>query len=81
MGGMAGTSSNLKIVDWDEYVNPDYVKIKLSSGKVLEIKRSYAKGGKAAYQTILTLLDSMDRSDKAKSLMLKIVGEMSRNLS
>ena len=74
-------NENLTITDWDEFVNPDYVLLKLSNGKELKIAKQHIKGGKASYQAILTLLDSMDRNPKAMEAMLKLVNAMADKLT
>jgi hypothetical protein len=73
-------NENLTITDWDEYVNPDYVILKLSNGKDLKISRQHIKGGKAAYQSILTLLDNMGTNPKAKEAMLTLINAMAQRL-
>jgi len=74
-------NENLTITDWDEFVNPDYVLLKLSNGKDLKIARQQIKGGKAAYQSILTLLDNMGTNPKAKEAMLTLINAMAQRLS
>ena len=72
---------DISIADWDEYVNPDYVLLTLSYGKQLKITKQQIKGGKASYQSILTLLDNMESNPKAKEAMLKLVDAMTSNLT
>ena len=72
---------DISIADWDEYVNPDYVLLTLSNGKQLKITKQQIKGGKASYQSILTLLDNMESNPKAKEAMLKLVDAMTSNLT
>ena len=72
---------DISIADWDEYVNPDYVLLTLSNGKQLKITKQHIKGGKASYQSILTLLDNMESNPKAKEAMLKLVDAMTSNLT
>lgn len=74
-------NENLTITDWDEYVNPDYVLLTLSNSKQLKIGKQHIKGGKASYQSILTLLDNMESNPKAKEIMLKLVDAMTSNLT
>ena len=74
-------NENLTITDWDEFVNPDYVLLKLSNGKDLKISRQQIKGGKAAYQSILTLLDNMGTNPKAKEAMLTLINSMAQRLT
>ena len=74
-------NENLTITDWDEFVNPDYVLLTLSNGKQLKITKQHIKGGKASYQSILTLLDNMESNPKAKEIMLKLVDAMTSNLT
>ena len=77
---------DVSITDWDEFVNPDYILLTLSNGKKLKISKQHIKGGKAAYQSILTLLGNMDHGMpanlhiKAKSAMLALVNAMLTNL-
>ena len=72
---------NISITDWDEYVNPNYVLLTLSNGKKLKITKQHIKGGKASYQSILTLLNNMESNPKAKEAMLTLVMAMISNLT
>ena len=72
-------NENTTIIDWDEYRNPDHVLLTLSNGKQLKITKQHIKGGKAAYQSVLTLLDNMESNPKAKEAMLKLVNAMISN--
>jgi len=69
-------NENLTITDWDEFVNPDYVLLKLSNGKKLKIARQQIKGGKAAYQRILTLLDNMETDPRAEKFINDLINKM-----
>ena len=72
--------NNLTIEDWNEYVNPDYVLLKLSNGKSLKIEKKRIKGGSQMYQNILHILDSMNSNPKAKQAMEKLVNQMAKSL-
>ncbi len=72
---------DISITNWNEYVNPDYIKLTLSNGKKLKIAKQQIKGGKAVYQSILTLLDSMESNPKAKAAMLTLVTAMVSSLN
>jgi hypothetical protein len=63
----------ITITNWSEFVNPDYVIIELSNGSRLVVKKSHAKGGKAVYRAILTLLDNMDSDARAQAMLLQLL--------
>ena len=66
--------------DWDEYVNPNYVVIRLTNGKSVKISEKKIKGGKQTYQLILQLLDNYTTNPKAKQYLDKIVTQISTQL-
>lgn len=74
-------NENLTITDWDEFRNPDHLLLTLSNGKQLKIAKQQIKGGRAAYESIITLLDNMESNPKAKEAMLKLVNAMASNLT
>jgi hypothetical protein len=39
--------------DWEEYVNPDYIKVTLNNGKKIEIAKKRITGGKRVYELFL----------------------------
>ena len=69
-------NENLTITDWDEFANPDYVLLKLSNGKKLEIHAKRITGGKAAYKLILSALDTMKTNPKAEKFILTLINKM-----
>jgi hypothetical protein len=73
-------NKNLTITDWNEFVRPNYVLLTLSNGEQLKIAQQNIRGGKNAYQSILTLLANMESNPKAKEDMLVIVNAMVSNL-
>lgn len=63
--------------DWDEYVNPHKIVVKLKSGKTLEIKRKNIKGGNSVYHAILKAFNDnkFNITDKVISAMLTNLNE------
>jgi hypothetical protein len=73
-------NKGLTIIDFDEYVRPDYVEVTLSDGRKLEIKRKYVQGGAKFYQAVLQSLDNYNTNPKAKQFMDSVVNAMVNNL-
>jgi hypothetical protein len=70
----------LFIIDFAEYVRPDYVEVSLSDGRKLKIERKNVKGGQKMYQAILQALDSYNSNPKAKQFMDGLVNAMATEL-
>ena len=73
-------AEELDVIEWDEFVKPDYLMLSLSNGKKLRIDRKYVAGGKAAYFKVIDALDDMDRNPKAKAFIKELVSKMASNL-
>lgn len=73
-------TESLTVTDWDEYVKPDYVLIKLSNGKSLKVDKKRVKGGARAYQMLLMGLDGYNDNKKAKQFIDSLVNQMTANL-
>lgn len=73
-------TESLTVTDWDEYVNPDYVLIKLSNGKSLKLDKKRVKGGSRVYQMVLMGLDGYKDNKKARQFIDSLVNQMAINL-
>jgi hypothetical protein len=73
-------NKGLTIVDFDEYVRPDYVEVTLSDGRKLEIKKKHVQGGAKFYQAVLQSLDNYNTNPKAKQFMDGVINAMVNNL-
>jgi hypothetical protein len=73
-------SKELDVIEWDEYIKPDYLMLSLSNGKKLRIDRKYVAGGKNAYFQIIDMLENMKRNPKAKAAVRTLVMQMASNL-
>ena len=67
-------------LDFDEYVNPDYVEITLNSGRKLQFKRKSIIGGKKLYQTILYGVNEYKDNPKAKTFIDRLIQETVKQL-
>lgn len=70
----------LTVIDYDEFVNPDKVKITLSNKLKLEIEKKRIQGGAKAYQAILQSLDAYNDNPKAKAFIDNLVNGMVKQL-
>lgn len=77
-------TQKLTLVDWNEYVNPNYIEIEVSNGKKLQIrpKRSTRE---SAYQMWLNLLDCCsEKTEKgavARAHVESTINQMATQLS
>ena len=70
----------LSVIDYDEFVNPDKVKITLSNKLKLEIEKKRVQGGVKTYQAILQSLDAYNDNPKAKLFIDNLVNAMVKQL-
>jgi len=70
----------LTVIDYDEFVNPDKVKITLSNKLKLEIEKKRVQGGAKTYQAILQSLDAYNDNPKAKLFIDNLVNAMVKQL-
>jgi hypothetical protein len=71
---------SLTVIDYDEFVNPDKVKVTLSNKLKLEIEKKRVQGGAKTYQAILQSLDAYNDNPKAKEFIDNLVNGMVKQL-
>lgn len=76
---MENSNSKLTIVDWSEFVNPNYIEIKVSNGKSLIIKPKKTSREKM-YQAWLHLLDEKDRNPSVAATLNQVINQAAQEL-
>ena len=68
--------SALSVVEYDEYIKPDYVEITLTDGRQLKVEKKRVKGRHKTYTMIVDALEAYNKNSSAKRFIDSLVNSM-----
>ncbi|MBC8147552.1 MAG: hypothetical protein H8E98_06155 [Bacteroidetes bacterium] len=74
-------NEKIDVVDWDEYMRPPHVILKMKDGRKMKVSKKNIPGGSKTYQMILMALDNMDQNPKHKIFIDRLVAAMETDLT